>query len=282
VKGDDIRGKEFRQALRGYHIDDVDRFLDQLAHELDAGHPTRALIHQAKFRQTLRGYRREDVDRFLGEMIGPVVGVQRESKPPGLTSRRNTRRSSQPRPTRSVEAERSGDSPATRGAFAPARHLAIVTCMDPRLNPLVILRVAEGDAHVIRNAGGICTADVIRSLSISQRVAGTRDIIVIQHTDCALLKLNDTAFRDQIQRDTGEEPPWEAGAFSDLTESVRRSMSIIKASAFIPSTDTLRGFIYDVFTDKLDEVSPERHDGGSRPEHHGGSLYGGWWSVRKG
>jgi carbonic anhydrase len=264
VRGDDVRRKEFRQTLRGYRIDDVDEFLERVAQELDAGH------------------HREYIDRFVTDIFDSVPGADAKSKSPGQAGRRDAP-ASQRRSSRSVDAERSGESPPPRRAFAtPARHMAIVTCMDPRVNPLAILRLAEGDAHVIRNAGGICTTDVIRSLSISQRIGGTKDIIVLQHTDCALLKVNDESFRDEIRRDVGEAPPWEAGAFSDVGETVRHSLSCIKANVFVPSTDTVRGFVYDVFTGRLDEVSPQPHHGASNPEHDGGLLFGGWWSDRKG
>jgi carbonic anhydrase len=126
--------------------------------------------------------------------------------------------------------------------------------MDARLNVYGILGLAEGQAHVIRNAGGVITDDEIRSLSISQRLLGTREIILIHHTDCGMLTFTDDDFKAAIQADTGIKPPWAAEAFGDLDADVRQSIARITASPFIPHTDQIRGFVFDVTTGLLREV----------------------------
>jgi carbonic anhydrase len=136
----------------------------------------------------------------------------------------------------------------------PAKKVAIVACMDARVMPALILGLQEGDAHVIRNAGGVVTDDEIRSLAISQRLLGTREIILIHHTDCGMLTFTDDEFKRGIQDEVGIKPAWSAEAFSDLDEDVRQSISRIRASAFIPHTDQVRGFVFDVATGKLNEV----------------------------
>jgi carbonic anhydrase len=136
----------------------------------------------------------------------------------------------------------------------PARGLAVIACMDARLNVYAILGLAEGEAHVIRNAGGVVTDDEIRSLAISQRLLGTREIILIHHTDCGMLTFTDDDFKAAIQADTGIKPPWSAEAFGDLEGDVRQSIARIKASPFVPHTDAVRGFVFDVGTGKLNEV----------------------------
>jgi carbonic anhydrase len=137
----------------------------------------------------------------------------------------------------------------------PAKKIAVVTCMDARLSPYVMLGLSEGDAHVIRNAGGVVTDDEIRSLAISQRLLGTEEIMVIHHTDCGMLTFTDDEFRRQIQEDTGVKPEWAAEAFPELEEDVRQSVARIQASPFIPNKDSVRGFVYEVETGKLREVS---------------------------
>jgi carbonic anhydrase len=137
----------------------------------------------------------------------------------------------------------------------PTRRLAVVACMDARLDIFRILGLDEGDAHVIRNAGGAVTDDAIRSLAISQRLLGTRKIFLIHHTDCGMLTFTDDGFKRDIEKDTGIRPPWAAEAFTDLDTDVRQSMARIKASPFIPRTDQVRGFIYEVETGKLREVA---------------------------
>lgn len=137
----------------------------------------------------------------------------------------------------------------------PAKRVAVLACMDARLNPHGILGLSEGDAHVIRNAGGVVTDDEIRSLSISQRLLGTEEIILIHHTDCGMLTFGDDEFRRQIQQETGIKPEWAAEAFDDLEEDVRQSIARIRSSPFIPKKDHVRGFVYDVETGRLHEVS---------------------------
>ena len=137
----------------------------------------------------------------------------------------------------------------------PSKHLAVVACMDARLNVYEILGLADGEAHVIRNAGGVITDDEIRSLAISQRLLGTTEIILIHHTDCGMLTFTDDAFKQSIQEDTGIKPAWAVEAFASLDGDVRQSIARIKASPFVPHTDAIRGFVFDVATGKLNEVS---------------------------
>ena len=137
----------------------------------------------------------------------------------------------------------------------PARQVAVVACMDARLNIYAILGLEDGEAHVIRNAGGVITDDEIRSLAISQRLLGTGEIILIHHTDCGMLTFSDDDFRRSIQDETGIKPPWAAEAFGDLDEDVRQSVARIEASPFLPHRDAIRGFVFDVATGKLSEVS---------------------------
>jgi carbonic anhydrase len=137
----------------------------------------------------------------------------------------------------------------------PGKKVAIVACMDARLNPYGALGLSEGDAHIIRNAGGVVTDDEIRSLAISQRLLGTEEIILIHHTDCGMLTFTDDEFKRSIQDDTGIKPEWAAEAFGDLDEDVRQSIARIKASPFIPSKDSVRGFVYEVETGRLREVT---------------------------
>ena len=137
----------------------------------------------------------------------------------------------------------------------PAKHSAVVACMDARLNVYGVLGLSEGDAHVIRNAGGVVTDDQIRSLAISQRLLGTSEIILIHHTDCGMLTFTDDEFKRTVQNETGIKPEWAAEFFTDLDEDVRQSMARIKASPFIPHTGAIRGFVFDVATGKLNEVT---------------------------
>jgi carbonic anhydrase len=139
-------------------------------------------------------------------------------------------------------------------ALPPAKKVAVVACMDARVNPFGILGLQEGDAHVIRNAGGVVTDDEIRSLAISQRLLGTEEIILIHHTDCGMLTFTDDDFKRSVQDDVGIKPPWAAEAFSDLDEDVRQSIARIKASPFIPRKASVRGFVYEVETGRLREV----------------------------
>ena len=137
----------------------------------------------------------------------------------------------------------------------PSRRVAIVACMDARLNPYALLGLQEGDAHVIRNAGGVITDDEIRSLAISQRLLGTEEIMLIHHTDCGMLTFKDDDLRREIQQETGVKPEWAAEAFDDLEEDVRQSIARIEASPFIPRKNRIRGFVYEVETGRLREVA---------------------------
>ena len=137
----------------------------------------------------------------------------------------------------------------------PARQIAVVACMDARLNPYGLLGLSEGDAHVIRNAGGVITQDELRSLAISQRLLGTKEIVLIHHTDCGMLTFTDQGFRDDIAAETGIRPSWASEAFTDLDADVRQSMARIRAETSIPVKDSVRGFVYDVSTGALREVT---------------------------
>jgi carbonic anhydrase len=138
----------------------------------------------------------------------------------------------------------------------PSLGVAVIACMDARLNVYSILGLEDGQAHVIRNAGGVVTDDGIRSLAISQRLLGTREVILIHHTDCGMLTFSDDEFKRQIQDDTGVKPHWAAEAFDDLDADVRQSIARIKTSPFVPVKDSVRGFVYDVATGRLNEVKP--------------------------
>ena len=137
----------------------------------------------------------------------------------------------------------------------PAKKVAVLACMDARLDPARVLGLEEGDAHVIRNAGGVVTDDEIRSLAISQRLLGTEEIVLIHHTDCGMLTFSDDDFKRSIQDETGIKPEWATEAFGDLDEDVRQSIARIKASPFIPRKDGIRGFVYEVETGRLREVT---------------------------
>jgi carbonic anhydrase len=137
----------------------------------------------------------------------------------------------------------------------PSKHVAVVACMDARLDVYRILGLNEGEAHVIRNAGGVVTDDAVRSLAISQRLLGTQEIILIHHTDCGMLTFTDDDFKRSIQDETGVKPPWAAEAFPDLAEDVRQSLRRIESSPFVTKHVSVRGFVFDVATGKLEEVT---------------------------
>ena len=137
----------------------------------------------------------------------------------------------------------------------PGKKTAVVACMDARLNVYGALGLQEGDAHVIRNAGGVVTDDEIRSLAVSQRLLGTEEIILIHHTDCGVLTFKDDELNAAIQEETGIKPEWAAESFSDLDQDVRQSIARIKASPFIPRKHSIRGFVYEVETGRLREVA---------------------------
>jgi carbonic anhydrase len=149
-----------------------------------------------------------------------------------------------------AESFEKGDLP-----LPPARGVAVVACMDARLDVHKILGLEEGDAHVIRNAGGVITDDEIRSLTISQRLLGTREVILIHHTDCGMLTFSDDELKAQIHEEVGLKPHFSMESFSDLEEDVRQSIARIYASPFIPHKESVRGFIYEVETGRLREVN---------------------------
>ena len=140
-------------------------------------------------------------------------------------------------------------------ASPPQKQLAVVACMDARLDPMAILGLANGEAHVIRNAGGVITDDVIRSLCLSQRHLGTREIVLLHHTDCGLHGVDEDEFRAELERAVGEKPEWALEAFDDPHEDVRQSIQRILATPFVPYTDHIRGFVYDVADGLLHEVT---------------------------
>ena len=136
----------------------------------------------------------------------------------------------------------------------PARALAVLTCMDCRIDVYAVLGLRSGDAHVIRNAGGIVTEDMLRSLVVSQRRLNTRSVMVVQHTDCGMLTITDEQFAAELTEAAGQAPDWRAGAFDDLDDSVRRGVRALRASPFLPHAEDVRGFVYDVATGELREV----------------------------
>jgi carbonic anhydrase len=139
----------------------------------------------------------------------------------------------------------------------PSKAVAVVACMDARLNVYALLGLQDGEAHVIRNAGGAVTDDAIRSLTISQRLLGTREIILIHHTDCGMLTFTDAELNAQLVNGTGIKPTWSAETFDDLDADVRQSIRRVEASPFLPHTDDVRGFVFDVATGRLREVEQE-------------------------
>ena len=137
----------------------------------------------------------------------------------------------------------------------PSRRVAVLACMDTRLIPSRILGLNEGEAHILRNAGGVVTDDAIRSLSLSQNLLGTEEIILLHHTECGMLDFTDEEYAGRMEAETGERPSWPAGAFSDVEQSVRDSMARLRESPFIPKKDCIRGFVFDVKTGELREIS---------------------------
>ena len=137
---------------------------------------------------------------------------------------------------------------------APSRRLAIVTCMDSRLDVFAALGLGDGEAHVLRNAGGVITDDVIRSLAVSQRRLGTREVMLIHHTDCGMAKLTDDGFRKELEQATGVAPAFAIESFTDVDANVRQSVLRVRRSAFLPHRDAVRGFVYDVDSHSLREI----------------------------
>ncbi|MCY3818494.1 MAG: carbonic anhydrase [Gammaproteobacteria bacterium] len=150
---------------------------------------------------------------------------------------------------RYADAFEKGDLPVP-----PAKGAVIVACMDARIDPARVLGLTEGDAHVIRNAGGVVTDDVLRSIVISQRLLGTEEIILIHHTDCGMVTFRDDDLKDEIESDTGIRPSFAFESFPDVEEDVRQSIRRIRANPFVPVRDKIRGFVYDVKTGRLNEV----------------------------
>jgi carbonic anhydrase len=157
-----------------------------------------------------------------------------------------------------LEANKAYAAEFTKGdlPMPPARKTAVLACMDARLDPARVLGLEEGDVHVIRNAGGVATADAIRSLAISQRLLGTSEIVLIHHTDCGMLTFKDDDFRQSIEQETGARPEWAAEAFPDVDGDVRQSIVRIKNSPFVPHRDKIRGFVYHVENGTLREIDP--------------------------
>jgi carbonic anhydrase len=139
-------------------------------------------------------------------------------------------------------------------AVEPSRHLAIVTCMDSRLDVFAALGLGDGEAHVLRNAGGVITDDVIRSLALSQRKLGTREVMLVHHDDCGLQKITEDGFRDELRKATGVSPSFAIESFTDVEADVRQSILRVQRSEFLPHRDSVRGFVYDVDTHALREV----------------------------
>ncbi len=137
----------------------------------------------------------------------------------------------------------------------PARKLAVLACMDARVDPAKVLGLQEGDAHVIRNAGGVVSDDALRSLAISQNLLGTEEIVLIHHTDCGMLTFTDDEFAAKLEAETGQKPDWRAHAFDDLETNVRESIDKIRQSPFVPKTDKVKGYVYEIETGRLREVS---------------------------
>jgi carbonic anhydrase len=147
-----------------------------------------------------------------------------------------------------------GSLPAAHLDVRPSRHLAVVTCMDSRLDVFAALGLGDGEAHVLRNAGGVITDDVIRSLAVSQRRLGTRDVMLIHHTDCGMQAITDDGFRKELQEATGVAPAFAIESFSDLDADVRQSILRVRRSPFLLHRDCVRGFVYDVDTHRLREI----------------------------
>jgi carbonic anhydrase len=144
---------------------------------------------------------------------------------------------------------------AEGAAVAPSLHTAVVTCMDSRIDVFALFGLAMGEVHVLRNAGGVVTDDTIRSLAISQNLQGTEEIILVHHTDCGMLAFTDEEFAAKLEEETGERPDWAAQTFTDLDQEVRDSIARLKESTFVPKKDSIRGFVYDVKTGDLREVT---------------------------
>ena len=141
-----------------------------------------------------------------------------------------------------------------RSTPQPSMRIALLTCMDARIRVFAVFGLAEGEAHVLRNAGGVVTDDVIRSLALSQRKLGTREVMIVQHTNCGLQQVTEDDFKDELEQASGLRPTWAVEAFREVKDSVRRSMARVRHAIYLPHTDQVRGFVYDVHTGVLTEV----------------------------
>jgi carbonic anhydrase len=144
--------------------------------------------------------------------------------------------------------------PGDRSSPRPSLHIAILTCMDARIRVFEIFGLIQGEAHVLRNAGGVVTDDMIRSLALSQRKLGTREVLIVQHTNCGLQQVTEDDFKDELEQASGLRPTWSIEAFREVKDSVRQSIERVRRSPFLPHTDRVRGFVYDVHTGTLHEV----------------------------
>jgi len=141
-----------------------------------------------------------------------------------------------------------------RSSPQPSMHIAILTCMDARIRVFELFGLIQGEAHILRNAGGVVTDDMLRSLALSQRKLGTKEVLIVQHTTCGLSMVTEDDFKDELEKDSGLRPTWAVEAFRDVRDSVRTSVQRVRRSAFLPHTDNVRGFVYDVHTGELTEV----------------------------
>lgn len=144
--------------------------------------------------------------------------------------------------------------PGDRSSPRPSLHVAILTCMDARIRVFELFGLLQGEAHVLRNAGGVVTDDMVRSLALSQRKLGTREVMIVQHTDCGLNAVTEDSFKDELEQASGMRPPWAVEAFRDVDANVRQSVQRVKRNPYLPHTDTVRGFVYNVHTGELTEV----------------------------
>ncbi|WP_191256727.1 beta-class carbonic anhydrase [Amycolatopsis oliviviridis] len=145
-------------------------------------------------------------------------------------------------------------TPGDRSSPRPSLQVAVLTCMDARIRVFEIFGLLQGESHVLRNAGGVVTDDMIRSLALSQRKLGTREVLIVQHTECGLSMVTEDDFKDELEEATGLRPTWAVEAFREVEDSVRRSVQRVRRSDFLPHTDNVRGFVYDVKTGQLSEV----------------------------
>ncbi|MFC3450686.1 beta-class carbonic anhydrase [Amycolatopsis speibonae] len=146
-------------------------------------------------------------------------------------------------------------TPGDRSSPRPSLQVAVLTCMDARIRVFEIFGLLQGESHVLRNAGGVVTDDMIRSLALSQRKLGTREVLIVQHTECGLSMVTEDNFKDELEEASGLRPTWAVEAFREVEDSVRRSVQRVRRSDFLPHTDNVRGFVYDVKTGHLTEIA---------------------------